>query len=320
MSVSGVVVVDKPRGMTSHDVVGRARRALRTREIGHAGTLDPMATGVLVLGVGQGTKLLTFLTAEAKVYEATLVFGVTTETLDADGHEESRAEVPDETRAALEALARDPSHVPTVIESALAVERARTEQVPPAYSAIHVDGTRAHVLARKGVEVSLPARPVAVHELTVEGVHPGTPPSLRLRVRAEKGYYVRSLARDFAMTLGTVAHLSALRRVSSGAFGLEGAYTLDALAETGPAALLGLAEAAARALPTVVLDAAAVVEARHGKLVHHADIAGGPEGPVAWLDPSGDLVAIGQRTETGEGKVVRGFSAEAAASIPRPEG
>jgi len=309
MTLSAVVVVDKPRGMTSHDVVSRARRALRTKDIGHAGTLDPMATGVLVLGVGQGTKLLTFLSAQDKVYEATVALGETTETLDADGHTSTKVEVPPATLEALRALERDPTAVPDLIAAAIAAELARTEQIPPAYSAIHTGGERAHELARKGVDVHLPPRPVAVHELRVTSASASIP-CLTLRVRADKGYYVRSLGRDLGEALGTVAHLSALRRVRSGAFDVADACTLAALSEAGPhhPSLRSLANAACLALPSVTLDESAVVEARHGKLVHHAGISGGPEGPVAWLGPSGDLVAIGAKIPSGEGKVVRGFS------------
>ena len=309
MTLSAVVVVDKPRGMTSHDVVSRARRALRTKDIGHAGTLDPMATGVLVLGIGQGTKLLTFLSAQDKVYEATVTLGETTETLDADGHTSTKAEVPQATLDALGALEGDPSSFPPVIESAIVAELARKEQVPPAYSAIHTAGERAHELARKGVEVHLPPRPVGVHELRVTSASASVP-SLTVRVRADKGYYVRSLGRDLGQALGTLAHLSALRRVRSGAFDVADACSLASLSEAGPGHpnLLGLAKAACLALPFVTLDESAVVEARHGKLVHHAGIVDGPEGHVAWLGPSGDLVAIGAKIPSGEGKVVRGFS------------
>ena len=162
-----MLVVDKPRGLTSHDVVARARRALGTREIGHAGTLDPMATGVLVLAIGEATKLVPWLTALDKSYEATIALGVETDTLDADGAETARAAIPDDVRALL-ARSSGAAGAPPLC-AALDRERARSAQVPPAFSAIRTGGERAFARARRGEAVALAERDVAVRRLEVVG-------------------------------------------------------------------------------------------------------------------------------------------------------
>jgi len=282
-----VFVVDKPRGMTSHDVVARARRALGTRQIGHAGTLDPMATGVLVLAVGQATKLVAYLSAADKEYEAAIALGVATDTLDADGHVTERAPLPDDWRSRL--------------DEALAAERARAEQVPPAFSAIHADGQRAHERARRGEAVELGARPVSVRELEVLETGEAT---LRLRLLVSKGYYVRSLARDLASRLGTVGHLTELRRLRSGAFTLAEAAPLAALSPAS--ASLPLATAAARVLPVAKLSEAGTAHARAGRAVPPSEIEPAAPGVHAWLAPDGALVAVGE-IEGDAGRVKRGF-------------
>ncbi len=302
------MIVDKPRGPTSHDVVARARKAFQTREVGHAGTLDPMASGVLVLGIREGTKLLAHLTAHEKAYETTVLFGETTETLDAEGHERTLADVPAALLSELEALASSSVEHLTIapdslLGTALAGELARTLQAPPIYSAIQKDGERAHDLARSGREVVLEPRSVHVHDIAVLAATVVPEPTLSVRIRADKGYYVRAFGRDLALALGTVGHLIALRRIASGPFRVGEATALETL----PNGILALPEAARRAMPVLVLDAGAVTEARHGKPVRHPSIAEGPEGPCAWLDDQGALVAIGARAPEGHGKVVRGF-------------
>ncbi|MBM4362958.1 MAG: tRNA pseudouridine(55) synthase TruB, partial [Deltaproteobacteria bacterium] len=191
MSPSGVLVVDKPTGPTSHDVVAAARRLLRTRAVGHAGTLDPLASGVLLLLVGEATKLTPWLTAGAKEYRATIALGRATDTLDAEG----------ETTAEARLAAGQPDA--GAVDDALEVERQRRSQVPPAVSAISVGGVRAHRLARRGLAPELPPRDVEVDELVLERA---AGDELVVRVRASKGYYVRSLARDLGETLGIPAH------------------------------------------------------------------------------------------------------------------
>jgi tRNA pseudouridine55 synthase len=278
---SGVLVIDKPRGPTSHDLVSRVRRALRTRHVGHAGTLDPMATGVLVVAVGEATKLVPWLTADDKTYEATIRLGIETDTLDADGEVTRRAPVP----ANLD------------LDAALARERSRTEQIPPAYSAIRVEGRRSHELARAGQAVDLPPRPIEVRAL--EFVRRDED-AIVVRVHASKGYFVRSLGRDLADALGTVGHLTALRRIRSGAFGIEDARPIE------DASLLSTDEAAKRALPVTILDEATTKDAGHGKAIAQERVSHPHERPSAWIDEDGRLVAVGVFRD-GLGRVLRGF-------------
>ena len=287
-SKNGVLVLDKPRGPTSHDVVARVRRALGTRAVGHAGTLDPMATGVLVVAVGEATKLVAYLSSDDKEYEATVALGRATDTLDAEGRETSRADVPARWRDAL--------------AGALEQERNRTMQLPPVFSAIHAKGARSHELARRGEEVELAERPVRVLALAGNALGDA---EISLRLTVSKGYYVRSLARDLAARLGTVGHLSALRRVRSGAFSLSDAIALDALDASAP--LLPVALAAKRVLPTCALTERGAAHARAGRAVPLEDLATRAPGEHAWLGPDGALVAVG-RVEGEAGRVVRGFN------------
>jgi tRNA pseudouridine55 synthase len=302
---TGVVAVDKPPGVTSHDVVARARRLLGTRRVGHAGTLDPMATGVLVLLVGEATKLGPYLTAHRKRYEARVAFGMATDTLDAEGAPTARAEVPAWLAEELSHL-RDGSR----LAEALVAERARVEQVPPAYSAIQVDGQRSYDRARAGEVVDLAPRPVAVAAMEVAGCGVPAPPGMPwvdLAIEVSKGYYVRSLARDLGERLGVPAHLAALRRTASGPFEIAAARALDAAALR--AGLVPLDEAARAALPAGGLTEEGTLRARRGQRLDAASFAvlPPPGEPSAWLDPRGRLVAVGTR-ETDERFVIhRGF-------------
>ncbi len=290
----GVLVVDKPTGMTSHDVVAAARRRFQTRAVGHAGTLDPLATGVLLLMFGEATKLSPYLTADDKRYRAVVSFGATTDTLDAQGQTiEQRA------------LAAG-WLTPQALESALALERARSEQVPPAFSAIKVGGERAHRLSRRGDAPELAAREIAVRELELElvGDH-----SITLVLTVSKGYYVRSLARDLCGELGVPGHLAELRRLQSGSFGVDEAVPWP----PGPdARLLSVSEAARRCLPCAELVGESVARARQGRELGNGDFSRIPPsaGPAAWLDPQGTVVAIGQPTSTCTYRVLRGFAAD----------
>lgn len=291
--LSGVAVVDKPAGVTSHTVVAQARRLFGRKDVGHAGTLDPMATGVLLLLIGQATKLSGYLTADSKRYAAEITFGRATSTLDAEG-------------VTTEESALEPEQLSTAaVERALAAERLRHEQTPPAVSAIKVDGVRAYALARRGEAPELAPRPVRVIEL---GLLELSPPKLRCELHVSKGYYVRSLARDLGVALGAPAHLSQLRRLASGPFSLAQASPWPT---TELPALLGLAEAAASVLPACqILHAEAVLRARQGKLLLPEDFSVLPagDGPGAWLSPEGELVAIG--ATQGELRVLRGFNSE----------
>jgi tRNA pseudouridine55 synthase len=290
--VDAVLVVDKPQGMTSHDVVARVRRDLGTRAVGHAGTLDPLATGVLVVLVGQGTKLAPYLSAANKVYSTTIALGATTDSLDADGTITERVPPPAEVFAGLDA--------------AIAAELARTEQVPPLVSAVHVDGVRAHAIARKkGADaISLPPRAVRANAIRVIAADAAAL-TVDVELDVDKGYYVRAFARDVSARLGTVGHVTRLRRLASGAFTLADATPLSKDAYSP----FSIADAARRALPSCVLTDEGVVRARHGKTLDPACFVGAPANaePHAWLSPTGALVAIGA-TESDGLRVLRGFS------------
>jgi tRNA pseudouridine55 synthase len=286
--MNGVFVVDKPKGLTSHDVVRAVRKKLRSRAVGHAGTLDPMATGVLVIAVGEATKLVPYLTAADKEYETTIALGVTTETLDADAKNFSSAPVPTHWREHLEA--------------ALEKERTRRSQIPPDFSAIHTQGERAHEIARRGEAVDLPAREIHVVSLQLLDAA-DHPPTLSLRLAVGKGFYVRALARDLATSLGTVGHLTALRRIRSGPFSIDEACALDD--EDFSTRGLSLSQAAMRSLPPVTLSEPACVDAGHGKVISFS--ATDPRGATAWLNGEGSLIAIGHIGDDGAGRVLRGF-------------
>ncbi len=305
-----VLVVDKPRGPTSHDVVAKVRRALRTKAVGHCGTLDPMATGVLVLALEDGTKLVPWLTVDDKAYEATVRFGIATDSFDADGKETAQVPPTAELLSALSALSGGPAGVGALaplLERAVAAERVRAQQMPPAISAIRIGGERAHTIARRGESPELALRDIAVRSLTVTGGGLEPYPFLRLAVDVTKGYFVRSLARDLAEALGTVGHLTALRRTRSGAFSLADAVASDAPPDALRAALLPMAEAARRALPVSVLSAGGVAAAGHGQRLMPDQLSDPHATASAWLDEAGQLVAIGQVDPDGGGRVLRGF-------------
>jgi tRNA pseudouridine55 synthase len=255
-------------------VVAKARGILRTRKIGHAGTLDPDATGVLVLGVGDATRLLRFATAMRKRYVGEIVFGVATTTLDAAG--EVVAEV-------------DMSHLtPGDVDAAAARFVGEIEQVPPMVSAIKVGGRRLHELAREGIEVERAARPVTVHRFALEPLEAEGPhPVYRAEVECSSGTYVRTLAADLGAALGGVAHLRALRRTAVGDFTLDVARSLDALDAD---ALLPVAAAVAALTPVTVDDEIAAAVA-HGRMLAPELFPPG-DGPWPVFDRSGTLLAV----------------------------
>jgi len=272
----GVVVVDKPAGWTSHDVVARVRRLAGTRKVGHAGTLDPMATGVLVLGLGRGTRLLGHLASTRKTYEATARLGLATTTDDAEG----------EPLRAVPTGGLDE----TTVRGAVAGFVGDIEQVPSTVSAVKVDGQRAHARVRRGEEVTLAARPVTIHTAEVTAVRLGPATlDLDLVVECSSGTYVRALARDLGAALGVGGHLTALRRTAVGPFTLALAHTVPALEERGVRPM-GLGDAAARAFRTAVLDPAAAEAVSHGRPLDPAPA--GPDGLVALLDGGGRLLAL----------------------------
>jgi len=226
----GIVLIDKPSGMTSHDVVARMRRRLGTKRVGHAGTLDPMATGLLVVLFGEGTKLEPYLSISDKAYEAVIAFGRSTDTLDAEGQTIAEEAPSAELVRELCDLEADLERAAPLFQAALEQERARREQIPPAFSAIKVDGVRSHRLARKGELLDLPARNVRILELALRrasSAKPETLPSVALYLLVTKGYYVRSFARDLGEALGCSSHLAGLRRVAAGSFEIARAAALD---------------------------------------------------------------------------------------------
>jgi tRNA pseudouridine55 synthase len=276
---SGLVVVDKPAGWTSFDVVARMRRLAGTRRVGHAGTLDPMATGVLVVGVGKATKLLGHLALTGKVYRATIRLGETTNTDDAEG----------EQLAAAPADALDEA----AIRSALTAFRGSIEQVPPQVSAIKVDGKRAYVRARAGETVELAARRVTVTRLDLEEIRrdptrPGTL-DLDVEIACSSGTYIRSIARDLGEALGVGGHLSALRRTEVGPYTLAAARTLEQLVEQ--LELLPLEEAVALGFPRVDVEEHDARRFVHGIRLPAAGL--GP-GPVGVFGPGGELLALAE--------------------------
>lgn len=268
---SGVVVVDKPAGVTSHHVVGRLRRLLGTRRIGHAGTLDPMATGVLILGVNRATRLLGHLALHDKRYLATVRLGQATTTDDADGE--------------VAAVADASGITPSDLEPALASLRGRIQQVPSAVSAIKMNGKRAYDLARRGVEVELKAREVEVTRLDAlafrlgEGVL-----DVDIDVECSSGTYVRAIARDMGKILGVGGHLTALRRTRIGDYDLSVAVELGEF----PPAMMSMADAAKRSFPCVTVDSRMATDIGYGRrldIAVPADVSG-------ILSPTGELLAL----------------------------
>lgn len=275
----GLLVVDKPAGWTSHDVVARARRLCGTRKVGHAGTLDPMATGVLVLGVGRGTKLLTFLVGRDKAYTATIRLGQSTLTDDAEGEVTASSDASGVSGAQLRAAVHELT--------------GDLQQVPSAVSAIKVGGVRSYARVRSGEDVQLAARPVRVARFDVEDVRPGgAVVDLDVTVEVSSGTYVRALARDLGAALGVGGHLTALRRTRVGGLGLDVATSLEDLAAEGVAAhrLLPLADAARATLTARELDEAATRALGYGQRIPSAQP--GRAEPVAAFAPDGHLVAV----------------------------
>jgi tRNA pseudouridine55 synthase len=274
--MSGLVIVDKPGGMTSHDVVGRIRRLAGTRRVGHAGTLDPMATGVLVVGVEKATRLLGYLALTDKQYDATIRLGQSTSTDDAEGDVTGAASA---AGVSAETLA-----------GAVAGLTGDIQQVPPAVSAIKVDGQRAYRLTRQGSAPDLKPRPVTVHEFAVTAVNRvGDLLDVDVTVTCSSGTYIRALARDLGRQLGTGGHLTRLRRTRVGGYRLDVAKTLDQLADRFE--VLPLAQAAAAAFPRRDLSAAEARRLAHGGRLAAVG-ADATAGPTAAYAPDGTLIAL----------------------------
>jgi tRNA pseudouridine55 synthase len=296
-----VLLVDKPAGMTSHDVVARARRALSVRRVGHAGTLDPMATGLLLLGVGAATRLLGHLAGHDKTYEATIRLGQATITDDREGEVVTTA-----SAAHLDDAA---------IRTALAAQTGPLQQVPSSVSAVKVAGRRSYDRVRAGEEVELAPRSITVHRLDVHRISRPTPDlaDVEVTVVCTAGTYIRAIARDAGSALGVGGHLTALRRTASGPFSVTSAGPVEevaaALAAGGGTGVLGLADAATAVFPRRDLTAAETTAVGYGQRVP----ATGAPGLTAALGPDGRLVAL-LEDDGSTARVAVGFPAAVAPS------
>lgn len=275
----GFLVVDKPGGMTSNQVVGAVKKATGIKKVGHAGTLDPMATGAMVMAVGNVTRLIKYIQDQPKEYLATALFGVATDTLDADGA----------------VLTREPMEIRGEDVEALVPRFTGTvSQIPPMVSALKRDGRRLYQLAREGEVVARDARSVEIHELEVMSVGPPPYPEVEFRVVCGKGTYVRSLADDMASVLGGSAHLTALRRTRIGSLRASNGVTIEDM-ENWEDYFLSPAQGIAD-LPAVSVDDETVVGVRNGVRFVAGPIVSGPEDrPYRVLDPDGELIAVYRR-------------------------
>jgi tRNA pseudouridine55 synthase len=277
----GLVVVDKPGAHTSHDVVARIRRAFGQRRVGHAGTLDPDATGVLVVGLGRATRLLRFTQDADKAYRTQITFGVATSTLDSAGDVLDRVPMP--------VLRED-------IESATARFLGEIDQLPPMVSAVKVGGRRLHELARRGEDIERAPRRVRIDRLVLEEFEPGPYPVATMLVECGSGTYIRSLAADLGAALGGCAHVSSLRRLRVGSFTLDDAHPLEKI-QAAPDDSLLPPLAAVRSLPVLHVSGADARGAAHGvvfpaKLVEGA---GEADGPFAVVDERDALLGVYER-------------------------
>lgn len=270
--VAGLLLVDKPAGITSHDVVSVVRRSVHTRRVGHAGTLDPFATGLLVVLVGRGTRLMPFIDGEPKVYDATIAFGAETDTDDGTG----------------ETTCQAPSPSSSAIDQAIARLTGEIMQLPPAYSAKQVGGTRAYAAARRGQQLDLTPARVTVHRWEILARDDAT---LSVRITCSGGTYIRALARDLGRLTESAAHLAALRRLKSGAFDVAGAAALDDI-RAGAVEMRPLRDAIP-SLATRTLTDAELARVLHGNAVIDEDSS---LVRVAMVDENGELVAIAERS------------------------
>jgi tRNA pseudouridine55 synthase len=288
----GILIVDKPSGMTSHDVVRRVRKLAKTRRVGHAGTLDPMATGVLVIGIGNATRMLGFIGGSDKDYEGTIRLGVSTVSDDADGDVTGRTDASEVTMEA--------------VEEAIAALSGEILQVPSKVSAIKIAGRRAYSRLRTGEDVTLKARPVTVSAFSVLSIERGDDwLDLDVFVSVSSGTYIRALARDLGAALGVGGHLTALKRTRTGRFEIRKAKTLEGLTkrvEAGkPLPVLTLAEAARQVFPYRKVTAKDRDHLVHGRMVPRAKGDGNPteEHPLALIGPRGAVVALAVAVEGG---------------------
>jgi tRNA pseudouridine55 synthase len=300
-TTSGLVLIDKPQGWTSHDAVARTRRLANTRKVGHAGTLDPMATGLLILGINSSTRLLTYVVGLDKEYLATIRLGATTTTDDAEGEELTRAPA-----GAVESLAASD------IAAGIRELTGDISQRPSAVSAIKVDGKRAYARVRAGEDVELPARPVTVSEFDLVGstAEDGFL-DLEVRVVCSSGTYIRALARDLGAGLGVGGHLTSLRRTRIGPFSIDAAEPLDTL--DVDRALIGPADAASRLFDRLDLDEQQALELSQGKRII-APTGAADGGPVAAVDPHGRLIGLAEY-RSGKAKSIVNFPPDAPTAL-----
>lgn len=271
---AGLVVVDKPAGMTSHDVVARVRRLAGTRKVGHAGTLDPMATGVLLVGVNRATRMLGHLTLTQKAYDAVIRLGESTTTDDAEGVVVARASAEGVTEEQ--------------VRSTLARFVGEIDQVPSSVSAVKVDGQRAYARVRAGEAVELSARRVTIHALHVGSVRrDGATLEVDVSVTCSSGTYIRAIARDLGIALGVGGHLTRLRRTAVGPFGLDDARTLEQLADAFD--MVPIDDVAKRCFPTYTVDAAGAKDVSYGRRL---GLTLGASGPVAVFGPDDGFLAL----------------------------
>jgi tRNA pseudouridine55 synthase len=298
MTTDGLVVVDKPAGWTSHDVVAKLRGVFGQRRVGHAGTLDPDATGVLLVGLGRLTRCLRFLQEEGKSYRGSISFGVATDTLDAAGVVLERTPMP---------ISKED------VERALPCFVGAIQQIPPMVSAVKIGGRRLHELARRGEEVERPARNVTVNRYELESFEPGPYPRATVVVDCGSGTYVRVLAADLGVALGGCAHLDSLRRLRVGAFTLDEAHPLESIEARTTELVLSPAEAM-RGLERVVVHGEVARAVTHGATFSGAGLVGteAGDGPFSVVDEQDTLLAVYERRAAGVKPAVVLSSAEQA--------
>lgn len=265
---SGFVVIDKPSGITSHDVVAKIRRALNTKKVGHAGTLDPMATGVLVLGINDGTKFLSFITDGKKRYQATIRLGASTITDDKEG----------------EVISTSATNHITDEQIRLQLEKFRGVilQRPSSVSAIKVDGVRSYDRVRRGENIELPSREVEIHELNIIAISRGSNLDIEIDVRCSAGTYIRAIARDLGSALGVGGHLTALRRTEVSPFSLDDVSSLES------PQIMPLAESLSGVLPSRTVDGNEISELRYGRFIARSPF----DGPGIAIDSNKQVVAM----------------------------
>jgi tRNA pseudouridine55 synthase len=284
--MDGILNINKPTGMTSHDVVAKVRKLLKQRRVGHAGTLDPAASGVLPICVGQATRVAEYLSESGKAYQATIVFGAVTDTYDSEGTIIRTASAQDLTLSKIEAL------LPAMLGEHM--------QIPPRYSAIKLQGQPAYKRARAGEDVAMEARPITIYQLEIINWQPSQPPTLTLAIECSKGTYIRSLAYDLGEQAGCGAYLGGLVRTRSGPFSLAESITLEHLAEAAAQGLIEQflfpADKALEHYPSLILDEAMTERVKHGNAfqLEEKPDAVSEQGLARVYDDTGKFVAIAE--------------------------